>query len=172
VTLVKILSLLFVALIAGGWMMGSVLVISAQKKLTASEYTAVEQANTSYGKRYFPVVAGVSIILLGILVYLSRESKGQMALIACSLLLIVAAVGFTRAKMVPLNDKIETWSVQAPPSDWQESRDLWHRNHRIRTGLAVTAFVLLSVAIVQGAPKSTKASVTSNRAASRTSSLG
>lgn len=148
-TIVKILSLLFVALIAGGWMMGSVLVVPAQKKLTASEYTAVEQANTSFGQRYFPIVVITSVILLAILLHLSRGNTGQMILIGCSLFLVVVALGFTRAKIVPINKQIDTWSIQNPPSNWQTTRNQWHRNHRIRTGLAVGAFILLSTAIVQ-----------------------
>ncbi len=167
--IIKVVSLLLVALVAGGWMMGSVLVVSAQKKLTASEYTAVEQANTSYGKRYFPVVVILSVIALSTLLYLSRGNTTQMLLVSGSLLLMMGALGFTGAKIVPINNKIDTWSVQSPPSDWQKTRDLWHRNHRIRTGLAVTAFVLLSIAIVQGNAAATSVTQQTNQGPSRKS---
>jgi uncharacterized membrane protein len=147
---VKLLALLFVALIAGGWMMGTALVVPAQRNLTASEYVAVEQANTSFGKRYYPIVVITSIILLITLLVLSRGDMRQMWLVGASLVLVVTALGFTGAKIVPLNTRVDTWSVQSPPSDWQQTRDAWHTYHRVRTALAVTAFILLSAAIVQG----------------------
>jgi uncharacterized membrane protein len=162
--IVKILTLLSVALIAGGWMMGSFLVVPAQKELPASEYTAVEQANTKFGSKYYPVVMGVSVILLITLLILTWRSGQSVVLVGASLVFVVAGVAFTAARMMPINREVDTWSIQSPPSDWQKSRDAWHTNHRIRTILAVTAFVLLSTAVVQGA-QSTKGAATGKKTA-------
>lgn len=167
-TIIKILALVFVGLVAGGWMMGSMLVVPAQKRLNAQQYTAVEQANTSFGARYFPVLVITSIILLSVLTYLLRADKSQMIVVGASLALMVVALGFTGSRIVPINKKIDTWSVQTPPSDWQTVRDSWHTNHRIRTGIAFVAFLLLSVAIVQDSPKSTS---TARASASKTAAV-
>jgi uncharacterized membrane protein len=162
--IIKILTLLSVALIASGWMMGSFLVVPAQKELSASEYTAVEQANTKFGSKYYPVVMGVSVILLTTLLVLTWRSGHSVVLIGASLVFVVAGVAFTAARMMPINREVDTWSVQSPPSDWQSTRDAWHMNHRIRTALAVTAFVLLSAAVVQGAQSNTKGTATGKKA--------
>lgn len=148
--LLKVLTLFGVALVAGGWMMGTFLVTPAQTKLSASEYTAVEQANTKYGERYFPMVQAITVILLVTLLILTLRNKQSVVLIAASLVFLIAGVAFTAARMIPLNKQMDAWSIQSPPSDWQNARDAWHTNHRIRTVLAVTAFLLLSTALVHG----------------------
>lgn len=148
-TLLKVLALFGVALIAGGWMMGTFLVVPAQKKLTASEYTAVEQANTSVGARYYPVVMASTVMALITLLVLTIRSGRPSLLIALSLAFVIGALAFTAAKMVPINKHVDTWSIQSPPANWQVTRDAWHTNHRIRTALAVIAFLLLCTAIVQ-----------------------
>jgi len=155
-TSIKVLSMLFLAFIVGGWMMGSMIIVPAQKELSASEYTAVEQAQTKNGVRYFPIVFAVTVILLATLIYMNWGRGLTTWLLAGSLAFVISGAAVTAIKMIPLNSRIEGWSIQAPPRDWQKYRDEWHNTHRMRTVLAVIAFVLLSAAIVQQSSTGTK----------------
>jgi hypothetical protein len=112
----KLLALCMVGLLAGGWMMGTFVVVPAQRELEATVYAAVEQANTSYGQRYLPVLSGSSVVLLLILLIVDRNQRSlQRGLLVTSLVLIAVTVLYTAIFMVPLNAEVDTWSTQAPP---------------------------------------------------------
>jgi hypothetical protein len=61
-----------------------------------------------------------------------------MGLIAMGLL--------TRLVHFPLNERILSWSVQAPPADWQAVREQWNMAHSLRTLFGLASFALLLLA--------------------------
>jgi anthrone oxygenase-like protein len=147
--LTKWISLLTLALLTGGWTMSLLVMVPAQQRLSASVYTEVAQSSTAFGQQYFPILTLSSIALLVVLLLLGRKS-GQVrtGFIAASLALLVGAAALTAATILPLNATINTWSIQSPPDDWQTTRDAWRDRHRIRTALAVSAFLLLSAGLL------------------------
>ncbi len=150
-TVIKVLALCAVGFLAGAWTLGTFVVVPAQRELTATVYAAVEQANTSFGQRYLPVLSGSSVVLLSTLLFVDRHRRSlNRGLLTAAGVLIVVTVVFTAAVMVPLNAEVDSWSVQAPPVDWQQTRDAWHTGQAFRTLLAVPAFVLVAIAIVRG----------------------
>ncbi len=63
---------------------------------------------------------------------------------ALIIVVLVVTVGFE----VPLNKQIQSWSVAAPPPDWQQTRDFWIQRHLLRTVAATLAFFSALVALV------------------------
>jgi len=145
----KLLTLLAVALLTGGWTMSALVMVPAQARLPASVYMEAAQSNTAFGQQYFPVLTVSSILLLALLLLLNRRQREiRPGFLAAALGLLIVAAAITAATILPLNHRIATWSAQSPPDDWQTTRDAWGDRHRIRTTLALSAFLLLGAGLL------------------------
>jgi uncharacterized membrane protein len=60
---------------------------------------------------------------------------------------MMLAFGLTIAINVPLNNRLMTWSVSAPPADMKQQWEPWERVHTIRTVISVVAFAAEAVAL-------------------------
>jgi hypothetical protein len=77
-----------------------------------------------------------------------RRSPG-FALATVALLGTLLGTASTLLINVPINvEVINTWSAQAPPSNWAEVRDRWDQAHAFRTALFVLAFACQLVAVL------------------------
>jgi uncharacterized membrane protein len=68
-------------------------------------------------------------------------------LVSAAALGMLSAVVMTRAVNVPINNRLMTWKVEAPPADLMQQWAPWERVHSVRTALATTALVLQVVAL-------------------------
>jgi uncharacterized membrane protein len=76
-----------------------------------------------------------------------RWQAADFWLVAGAALAMVCAAALTRAINIPINNKLMTWSIAAPPADLAELWAPWERVHSIRTVLAMAAFLCEVVAV-------------------------
>ena len=135
---------LLVGLFAGG-VLFTVLAPSLAD-LPGSAYVRSWQAlNQDYG-RAMPVLLLTAIACtLAATVLALRRGPVAIGFTAAGLILTVATVVLTVARMEPLNELANGWDPDRLPADWSEVRSQWLGLHGIRTALAVSAFVSLLV---------------------------
>jgi uncharacterized membrane protein len=71
----------------------------------------------------------------------------ELWLVAAAAVGMLSAVLMTRAVNIPINIRLMTWKIEAPPADLMEQWGPWERVHSVRTILATTALVLQVVAL-------------------------
>ncbi|HEX6676714.1 MAG TPA: DUF1772 domain-containing protein [Actinomycetes bacterium] len=89
------------------------------------------------------------------LVLLGREARAAAFWwLLAGFLLMVAALVITLAVEVPIDNKIETWTVATLPGDWRSIQSRWELFHTIRTFLSIAAVVAATIsAAVTARPK-------------------
>lgn len=147
-------STILIGLMAGLFFAYSVSVVLALETLSASTYTRVMQSiNEKILNAVFGIAFGGAIVVpvVGTLVVFAgghwTTTYGQSFLVA-SLVYLVGTAGVTMRVHIPMNDSIETWSVESPPDDWRTVRSRWAQWNHARTAAAVVSFVLSLVATV------------------------
>jgi len=94
------------------------------------------------------VVVGLLVVVL--LFRLRSATAAWLAL--ADLLLMVAVLVVTLAVEVPIDNKINGWSVDTLPPDWQDIRARWAAFHTLRTFLSLGAVAAaLGAALTTGA---------------------
>lgn len=61
--------------------------------------------------------------------------------------LLVVSVIMSVTLLVPINNRVSTWTAEEHPADWREQQQRWDRLHYARVAVIVAAFVLILVAI-------------------------
>lgn len=64
--------------------------------------------------------------------------------------LLATAVLASITLLVPINDRVKTWSAGDVPDDWRAQLGRWDRLHHGRTSLLFVAFVLVTAALLAG----------------------
>ncbi|NMO89912.1 anthrone oxygenase family protein [Actinomycetospora sp. TBRC 11914] len=62
--------------------------------------------------------------------------------------LLVAAIVASIALLVPINDRVRTWTAGNAPADWRAQVGRWDRLHLGRVALLVAAFALVTVGLL------------------------
>jgi predicted small lipoprotein YifL len=141
--------LLLVALLAGCYFNGLLVLLPAQKQLSASSYIEIEQANTRLGTiRYRLLIVVTLFAQLLLLLVIHNWSALLFQATVVSMLFILCATLVTVRLVVPLNRRVHIWSIQEPPAEWSRVRALWHRYHTWRTWLVLLAMLLQFAAVV------------------------
>lgn len=147
-------STILIGLMAGLFFAYSVSVVLALDTLPASAYTRVMQSiNEKILNAVFGIAFGGAIVVPvgGALFVVGgghwTATYGQLFLVA-TLVYLVGTAGITARIHIPMNDYIETWSVESPPDDWRAIRSRWARWNHVRTAAAVVSFILSLVATV------------------------
>jgi hypothetical protein len=145
----QILVLVLIALLAGCYFDGLLVLLPAQNQLSASSYIEVEQANTRLGTIRYRALVFASVLSQGALLLFSHNTHSILFWFTfISLLLVLAGLCITVLLVVPINKQVHTWSRQAPPPQWQEIRHLWHTYHTWRTILVLAAMFVQFLAIL------------------------
>jgi anthrone oxygenase-like protein len=71
-------------------------------------------------------------------------TAGDAAVAAAALLVVSVVMSVT--VLVPINNRITTWTADDHPADWREQAQRWDRWHYARVAIIVAAFVLTLVA--------------------------
>ena len=71
-------------------------------------------------------------------------SAGAAAVAAAGLLIVSVIMSVT--VLVPINNRIITWTADNHPADWREQNQRWDRWHYGRVAIILAAFVLTLVA--------------------------
>ena len=88
-----------------------------------------------------------SIVLAAVWVVLAWGGAAVVAVGVATGLLVVAIV-LSVTLLVPINDRVKTWSVGDAPADWRAQVGRWDRLHLGRVALLVVAFALVAVGLL------------------------
>ncbi len=96
-----------------------------------------------------PMAILLPLALLSALVTLVLLGQGVRAAafwwLLAGFLLMVAALVITLVVEVPIDNKIEAWTVATLPGDWRSIQSRWESFHTIRTFLSIAAVVAVTV---------------------------
>jgi uncharacterized membrane protein len=104
-----------------------------------------------------PMAVLLPLALLSALVTLAlqwrdRDSASFRWLLA-GFLLMVAALVATLAVEVPIDNRIQDWTVATLPADWRSIQSRWELFHSLRTFASIAALVAVTIgAVVAGRP--------------------
>jgi hypothetical protein len=91
-----------------------------------------------------------AVALLLAIVSLLTYAVGTGSWWAClsSAILLAVTVPFSLICLVPINNRIAAWDLNALPSDWKNDRRRWDQYHSIRIVILVLASVAIMAAVL------------------------
>jgi uncharacterized membrane protein len=89
----------------------------------------------------------IFIMAISVYIYPIKDSIG-FYLSLTSLLLIVISLIITIVVEVPIVKKIQQWSVETMPENWEAIRNRWVKFHVIRTCMSLASFACFSSSIL------------------------
>lgn len=89
----------------------------------------------------------IVVMILSTRLYPIKRSIGFYLNIA-SILLIVATLLITLLVLVPIDNRIRTWTASTIPSDFHSIRDRWEYFHSFRTLTSLASFASLTLSII------------------------
>ena len=140
------LVILLAGLMVGNEFTIAVFINPAFEKLSEEGHSAVVSPLAKLLGRVMPFWYA-SVILLTIADAVLRWlqfHQVSMPLVASAALWITTII-ISVIWLVPLNNRVASWSGASLPPDWQETRSRWDRLHRFRVALLLAALVCLIV---------------------------
>lgn len=95
--------------------------------------------------RVMPRCYVASLVLVVALAALTWGTLTAMVALA-SAALLAASVVMSVVLLVPINDRVVTWTAEDRPDDWQDQQGRWDTLHAVRVVVIIAAFALLSAA--------------------------
>ncbi|MER6775966.1 MULTISPECIES: DUF1772 domain-containing protein [unclassified Streptomyces] len=75
-----------------------------------------------------------------------RNDDGAALVVTAAGLLILSVV-MSILLLVPINNRVKTWTAEGLPADWKQQMNRWDRFHYVRVAVIVAAFALLVTAL-------------------------
>lgn len=142
-----------IAIVAAGLMVGNELSIAvfvhpSFDRLPDSAHLPSATAVARLLGRVMPFWYGLVLALILSDAFARWRASGQIPrLIAVSSLLWVVSIAYTIAALVPINNRIASWTQSNLPADWKSYRRRWDLLHRWRVVLLLAAFTTLVIGI-------------------------
>ena len=93
-----------------------------------------------------PWYGGATVLAL---VWLVLDRGGVAVVpVGVAIALLVVAVVLSVTLLVPINNRVRTWSEGGAPADWREQVGRWDQLHYFRTALLVVAFAAVSTGLL------------------------
>ncbi|MFJ9468198.1 anthrone oxygenase family protein [Streptomyces caniferus] len=86
-----------------------------------------------------------SLALSAVWAAVGWQHHGAGLVVTAASLLILSVV-MSILLLVPINNRVKTWTAEGLPADWKQQMNRWDRFHYIRVALIVVAFALLVAA--------------------------
>ncbi|MGQ4348002.1 anthrone oxygenase family protein [Streptomyces sp. SAS_275] len=83
-----------------------------------------------------------SLVLVAICAIVGWHHPGSGLVITAGALLILSVI-MSILLLVPINNRVETWTPENRPADWKQQIDRWDRFHYVRVAVIIAAFALL-----------------------------
>ncbi|MDI3406318.1 DUF1772 domain-containing protein [Streptomyces cavernicola] len=87
-----------------------------------------------------------SLALVAVWAIAVRHGDGAGLLFAAGALLIVSVL-MSVLVLVPINNRVKTWTPENRPADWKQQMTRWDRWHYGRVAVIVAAFTLIVTAL-------------------------
>jgi uncharacterized membrane protein len=143
-----------VAIIVAGLMVGNELAIAAfvhptLDRLPDDVHLPAASALARVLGRFMPFWYILVFLLTSVVALVLWHQSGQLPIwIAASAILWVLASVFSVTTLVPINNRIASWTTGTPPADGKTFRSRWDVLHRWRVLLLTIAFAFLIVGVV------------------------
>ena len=114
-------------------------------RLPAGPALEARAAGARVGGRVMPFWYFGSLLLVAWLAAAKWGGLAGDAAVAAAALLAVSVV-MSITLLVPINNRVATWTADRHPADWREQQQRWDRLHYARVAVIVAGFVLTLVA--------------------------
>ncbi|MET9498388.1 DUF1772 domain-containing protein [Streptomyces sp. NPDC006552] len=88
-----------------------------------------------------------SLVLGAVWAVADWSGRGAGLVVTAAAFLIVSVV-MSIALLVPINNRVKTWTADGLPDDWKQQMNAWDRFHYVRVVVLVAAFAFLVAALV------------------------
>src|SRR5690242_8303148 len=121
-TIIRVMAVVCAGLLAGIFLGYRVGPQYALKKLGPSSFVQFQQVVHAHYVRFMPPLNITALLtaLVWMVLIRSRWASVEFWLIAVSMCGIALVAGLTRTVNVPLNNRLMTWNIDAPPSDLEK----------------------------------------------------
>jgi len=124
----------------------AVFVNPIQRRLPVGSWIEVTAADGRVLGRVMPFwYIGSLLLVAGLAAAKWGGAAGAVAVAAAGLLIVSVVMSVTL--LVPINNRVITWTADNHPADWREQHQRWDRLHYARVAVIVAAFVLTLVAV-------------------------
>jgi hypothetical protein len=147
----EVITLTVAGLLVGNELAIAVFVHPVLSRLPDPVHFAAAKALASLLGRVMPFwYALVVVLTTGLALLIDRSTGAWPRPIVCSAGLWVVSIVFSITSLVPINNRVSSWSDDTKPTDWKTFRSRWDHLHRWRVLLLTTAFALLAIGLLQG----------------------
>ncbi|QXE35621.1 DUF1772 domain-containing protein [Streptomyces sp. GMY02] len=87
-----------------------------------------------------------SLVLAAIWAVAGWHHRGAGLVVIAAALLILSVV-MSVLLLVPINNRVRTWTADGLPADWKQQMNRWDRFHYVRVAVIIAAFALLAAAL-------------------------
>ncbi|MFD7089738.1 anthrone oxygenase family protein [Streptomyces sp. NPDC059883] len=87
-----------------------------------------------------------SLVLATIWAVAGWHHHGAGLVVTAAALLILSVI-MSLLLLVPINNRVKTWTADGLPADWKEQMNRWDRFHYVRVAVIIAAFALLAAAL-------------------------
>ncbi|MGW1662720.1 anthrone oxygenase family protein [Streptomyces microflavus] len=83
-----------------------------------------------------------SLVLVAVWAVAGWHHHGA-GLVVIAAALLILSVAMSVLLLVPLNNRVKTWTADGLPADWKQQMNRWDRFHYVRVAVIIAAFALL-----------------------------
>ncbi|MDN5916270.1 MAG: DUF1772 domain-containing protein [Pseudonocardia sp.] len=88
-----------------------------------------------------------SLVLVGVWAVAGWHDHGAGLVVTSGALLILSVI-MSILLLVPINNRVKTWTTENLPEDWKQQMNRWDRFHYVRVAVIIAAFALLVAALI------------------------
>lgn len=149
--IVDVVTLTLAGLVVGNELAFAAIVHPVLYRLPDPVHFAGANAFAKLLGRVMPFWYALVLVLTASLAVLEHQSTGSWPrLIVLSTGLWVLSIVYSITSLVPINNRIASWTEETRPTNWKSFRSRWDQLHRWRVLLLTTAFALLAAGLLQG----------------------
>jgi uncharacterized membrane protein len=108
------------------------------------------QLGRAHGGRMLGAVMPVwyigSLVLVAVWAIAGWHHQGTGLVVTAAALLILSVI-MSILLLVPINNRVKTWTPDNRPADWKQQMNRWERFHYVRVAVIIAAFALLVAAL-------------------------
>jgi Domain of unknown function (DUF1772) len=135
-----------VLLLSSGLLAGATVAVALLEHAFAGSapfFTEFKQLEIQAFTVPLPAIGLIAVISGIVHAALERRNRAALALTAAGVACLILGAAITVGGHFPINERVKTWSVAAPPIDWATMQDRWRQYHDARTIVVVLGFTLL-----------------------------
>lgn len=91
----------------------------------------------------------VGSLALGALWAVAGWDHDGAGLTVTAVALLILSVVMSVLSLVPINNRVKTWTAGDPPADWRRQMNRWDRFHYVRVATVVAGFALMVAALTR-----------------------